>query len=105
LLTKGERRGAHGGRDPAAGRWAGRPSEAFWGRPPADGPFLANPKDHSPANGPLYLALLFREVRDRRALLVAGGSAAVTMALLPVAPAGLPLLAAALVARVALRRG
>ena len=51
-----------------------------------------------------YLSLLFREVRDRRALLVAGGGAAVTMALLPVAPAGLPILAAAVVALVGLRR-
>lgn len=51
-----------------------------------------------------YLSLLFREVRDRRALGVAVGGAAVTLALLPWAPAGLPILAAAPVALVGLRR-
>jgi predicted branched-subunit amino acid permease len=51
-----------------------------------------------------YLSLLFREVRDRRALLVAGGGAAITMALLPVTPSGLPILAASAAALVGLRR-
>lgn len=51
-----------------------------------------------------YLSLLFREVRDRRTLGVAVGGAAVTLALLPWAPAGLPILAAAPVALVGLRR-
>jgi 4-azaleucine resistance transporter AzlC len=51
-----------------------------------------------------FLALLVAEVRDRRTALVAVAGAAVALALVPAAPAGVPIVAASLVALVGLRR-
>jgi predicted branched-subunit amino acid permease len=51
-----------------------------------------------------YLALLAEEVRGRRALAAALAGAAITITLMPVAPPGLPVLAAALAALLGLRR-
>jgi 4-azaleucine resistance transporter AzlC len=50
-----------------------------------------------------FLALLFEEVRGRRKLAAAGGGAAIALGLTPLAPAGLPILAAAAAAIVASR--
>ena len=58
-----------------------------------DGVFLA-----------FYLALLVAEVGDRRALLAAGLGGLVTLALMPFAPPGVPVIAASLAALVGLRR-
>jgi predicted branched-subunit amino acid permease len=52
-----------------------------------------------------FLALLVPELRTRTELGVALGGAAIAFALIPVAPAGVPILAACLVALVGLRRG
>ncbi|MEA2481234.1 MAG: hypothetical protein QOJ07_3156 [Thermoleophilaceae bacterium] len=49
-----------------------------------------------------YLALLVGEVRDRRALAAALLGGAITLALMPVAPAGLPVIAAAAAALIGL---
>jgi predicted branched-subunit amino acid permease len=51
-----------------------------------------------------YLALLVEELRGRRALAAALAGAAITLALMPVAPPGLPVLAAGLAALIGLRR-
>jgi 4-azaleucine resistance transporter AzlC len=50
-----------------------------------------------------FLALLVAEVRDRRTALVAVAGAALALALVPAAPAGVPIVAASLVALVGLR--
>jgi 4-azaleucine resistance transporter AzlC len=50
-----------------------------------------------------FLALLFEEVRGRRKRAAAGGGAAIAFGLTPLAPAGLPILAAAAAAIVASR--
>jgi predicted branched-subunit amino acid permease len=50
-----------------------------------------------------FVALLFEEARDRRKLAAAGGGAGIALALTPLVPAGLPILAAA-AAAVALAR-
>lgn len=52
----------------------------------------------------LFLALLWPYLRSRRALAAAGLAAAITVALLPVAPPGVPIVAAAFAALVGLRR-
>jgi branched chain amino acid efflux pump len=51
-----------------------------------------------------YLALLVEELRAGRALAAALAGAAITLALMPVAPPGLPVLAAGLAALIGLRR-
>jgi predicted branched-subunit amino acid permease len=51
-----------------------------------------------------YLALLVEEVRDRRALTAALAGAAITLVLLPIAPPGLPVVAASLAALLGLRK-
>jgi predicted branched-subunit amino acid permease len=51
-----------------------------------------------------YLILLLEEVAGRRAVLAAAIGAAITLALMPVAPAGLPVIAASLAAFVGVRR-
>jgi predicted branched-subunit amino acid permease len=51
-----------------------------------------------------YLSLLVEEARGRRAVAAAAGGAAITVALMPVAPAGLPVIAASLAALIGLRR-
>ena len=43
-----------------------------------------------------FLALLFEEARGRRRMVAAGGGAGIALALTPILPAGLPILAAAL---------
>jgi len=58
-----------------------------------DGVFLA-----------FYLSLLVGEVNDRRTLLAAGLGALITLALMPFAPPGAPVVAAALAALLGLRR-
>ena len=58
-----------------------------------DGVFLA-----------FYLSLLVGEVNDRRTLLAAGLGALITLALMPFAPPGVPVVAAALAALLGLRR-
>jgi 4-azaleucine resistance transporter AzlC len=50
-----------------------------------------------------YLALLFEEARHRRAIAVALLGAAITLALMPVAPPGVPVIAASLAALLGLR--
>lgn len=50
-----------------------------------------------------FVALLFEEVRDRRKIAAAGGGAGIAAALTPFAPAGLPILAAAVAALIASR--
>lgn len=50
-----------------------------------------------------FLALLFEEARGRRKRAAAAGGAAIALALTPVAPVGLPILAAAAAAIVASR--
>jgi branched chain amino acid efflux pump len=52
----------------------------------------------------LFLALLAPYLRSRRALLTAAAAGAITLALLPVAPAGVPIVAASLAALIGLRR-
>jgi predicted branched-subunit amino acid permease len=52
-----------------------------------------------------YLALLFTELRRREAVGVAVAAVAVTLVLLPVAPPGVPVVAASLTALYGLRRG
>jgi 4-azaleucine resistance transporter AzlC len=52
----------------------------------------------------LFLALLAPYLRTRRALLTAAVAAAITLALLPVAPPGVPIVAAAFAALLGLRR-
>jgi 4-azaleucine resistance transporter AzlC len=52
----------------------------------------------------LFLALLVPQLRSRRALAAAAGGAAVALALVPVAPAGLPIVAAAAVCLIGWRR-
>jgi 4-azaleucine resistance transporter AzlC len=52
----------------------------------------------------LFLALLAPYLRSRRALLTAGVAAAITLVLIPVAPAGAPIVAAAFAALIGLRR-
>jgi 4-azaleucine resistance transporter AzlC len=52
----------------------------------------------------LFLALLAPYLRTRRALLTAAVAAAITLALLPVAPPGVPIVAAAFAALIGLRR-
>ena len=52
----------------------------------------------------LFLALLVPYVRTRRALAAALVAAGITLALLPVAPAGVPIVAAALASLIGLRR-
>jgi 4-azaleucine resistance transporter AzlC len=51
-----------------------------------------------------YLALLFGEAHGRRALAAAALGAAIALALLPVAPPGVPVIAAAAAALIGLRR-
>jgi 4-azaleucine resistance transporter AzlC len=51
-----------------------------------------------------YLALLVEEARGGRKLAAAAAGAAITLALMPVAPAGLPVIAAAAAALLGLRR-
>jgi predicted branched-subunit amino acid permease len=51
-----------------------------------------------------YLALLVAELRGGRAVLAAGLGAAIALVLLPIAPPGLPVLAAAAAALIGLRR-
>ena len=53
------------------------------------------------AVGAAFLALLWPRLRDRRNQLVAAAAAAVALGLVPVAPAGVPVLAAAGVALLA----
>jgi predicted branched-subunit amino acid permease len=70
------------------------------------GPALPDPEDLGldaifPA---FYLALLAAEAHGRRALLAAAVGAAITAALMPVAPVGLPIIAACAGALVGLRR-
>jgi predicted branched-subunit amino acid permease len=70
------------------------------------GPTLPDPKKLGldaifPA---FYLTLLFAEAHGRRALLAATIGAAVTAALMPFAPVGLPIIAACVGALVGLRR-
>ena len=50
-----------------------------------------------------YLSLLVAEVSDRRALLAAGLGVAITLALMPFAPPGVPVVAAAVAALIGLR--
>ena len=50
-----------------------------------------------------FLALLIGEVRDRRALAVALAGGGIALALVPVAPAGVPIVAASIAALVGLR--
>jgi 4-azaleucine resistance transporter AzlC len=52
----------------------------------------------------LFLALLVPYLRNRRAIVVAAVAAAITLVLLPVAPAGVPIVAASLAALLGLRR-
>jgi 4-azaleucine resistance transporter AzlC len=52
----------------------------------------------------LFLALLAPYLRDRRALLVAGVAGAITLALLPFAPAGVPIVVASLACLLGFRR-
>ena len=52
----------------------------------------------------LFLALLAPYLRSRRALLTAAVAAAITLVLLPIAPPGVPIVAAALAALIGLRR-
>ena len=52
-----------------------------------------------------YLALLIEELRHRRAALAAALGVAVTLALMPVAPPGVAVVAATVAALVGLRRG
>ena len=52
----------------------------------------------------LFLALLAPYLRERRALLTALAAAAITVVLLPVAPPGVPIVAASLAALIGLRR-
>ena len=60
---------------------------------------------HAPIVFPaFYLSLLVEEARGRRAVAAAAGGAAITVALMPVAPAGLPVIAASLAALIGLRR-
>jgi 4-azaleucine resistance transporter AzlC len=70
------------------------------------GPSLPDPEDLGldaifPA---FFLILLVSEARGRRALLAAAIGAAITVALMPVAPVGLPIIAAFVGALVGLRR-
>jgi 4-azaleucine resistance transporter AzlC len=51
-----------------------------------------------------FIALLFEEARGRRRLVAAGGGAGIALVLTPIAPAGLPILAAAAAAVAASRR-
>jgi 4-azaleucine resistance transporter AzlC len=51
-----------------------------------------------------FLALLLAELRDRRSRGVAGAGAVIALALVPVAPAGVPVLAASAAALIGLRR-
>src|SRR4051812_27025678 len=51
-----------------------------------------------------FLALLFAEMSDRRSRLVALGGALIALALVPLAPAGIPVLAASVAALAGLRR-
>src|SRR3954447_18623224 len=50
-----------------------------------------------------FLALLIAELRDRRARIVAGAGALIALALVPIAPAGVPVLAASAAALIGLR--
>jgi 4-azaleucine resistance transporter AzlC len=52
----------------------------------------------------LFLALLAPYLRERRALVTAVAAAVITLVLLPVAPPGLPIVAASLAALIGLRR-
>ena len=52
-----------------------------------------------------FLALLVPELRTRTEVAVALGAAAIALVLTPITPAGVPILAACLVALVGLRRG
>jgi 4-azaleucine resistance transporter AzlC len=52
----------------------------------------------------LFLALLAPYLRERRALVTAVGAAVITLVLLPVAPPGVPIVAASLAAMIGLRR-
>jgi 4-azaleucine resistance transporter AzlC len=52
----------------------------------------------------LFLALLAPYLRDRRAQVTAAAAALITLALLPLAPAGLPIVAASVAALLGLRR-
>ncbi|HEU0024030.1 MAG TPA: AzlC family ABC transporter permease [Thermoleophilaceae bacterium] len=66
---------------------------------------IGNPEDYGldalfPA---FFLALLVPELRDRRTVAVALAGGAIALALAPVAPAGVPVLAACLVALVGIR--
>jgi predicted branched-subunit amino acid permease len=70
------------------------------------GPVITNPEALGldgifPA---FYLALLVAEARGSRALIAAGTGAAITLALMPVAPVGLPIIAASAGALIGLRR-
>jgi predicted branched-subunit amino acid permease len=51
-----------------------------------------------------YLVLLVEEARNRTAIAVIALAAAITLALMPVAPAGVPVVAAAAAALIGLRR-
>ena len=69
------------------------------------GPVLGDPKALGldalfPA---FFIALLFAEVRGRRRVAAAGGGAGIALALTPIVPAGLPILAAAAAAVAASR--
>jgi 4-azaleucine resistance transporter AzlC len=52
----------------------------------------------------LFLALLVPYLRDRRAVTAAGVAAGITIALIPVAPVGIPIVAAPLACLIGLRR-
>lgn len=72
----------------------------------AGGSFLGDPEDLGldAAFPALFLALLVGQVRDRRGAAVAVLGAAIALALIPVAPAGVPILAASAACLVGLRR-
>jgi predicted branched-subunit amino acid permease len=70
------------------------------------GPIVADPRALGldgifPA---FYLTLLVTEARGRRAAVAAGAGAAITLALMPFAPVGLPIIAASAAALLGLRR-
>ena len=70
------------------------------------GSSLGDPKDYGldAAFAALFLSLLVPYLRSRRALRAALLAAAVTLTLLPVAPAGVPIVAASAVCLLGLRR-
>lgn len=74
------------------GRWRQVPGRPRRARPRRDLP------------GVFFVALLLNEIRDRRSCGVAALGAVIALALVPVAPAGVPVLAASLAALVGLTR-